>query len=75
MFTYRFEHPLPSGADKARSETERAFDILFVMEKRYPKFVVGAFILNDKGQLFLRTTPSQDNKFTCINQKRCFKIV
>jgi len=39
------------------------------MEKKYPKFVVGAFIFNDKGEFFLRTTPSQDNKFTCINGK------
>lgn len=39
------------------------------MEKKYPKFVVGAFIFSDKGKLFLRTTPSQDNKFTCINGK------
>lgn len=39
------------------------------MEKKYPKFVVGAFIFDDKGNLFLRTTPSQDNKYTCINAK------
>lgn len=39
------------------------------MEKKYPKFVVGAFMLNDKGELFLRTTPKQDNKYTCINEK------
>jgi len=39
------------------------------MEKKYPKFVVGSFIINTKGELFLRTTPSQDNKYTCINEK------
>lgn len=39
------------------------------MENKYPKLVVGAFILNDKNELFLRTTPSQDNKYTCINGK------
>lgn len=39
------------------------------MEKQYPKFVVGSFIINTLGQLFLRTTPSQDNKYTCINAK------
>lgn len=37
------------------------------MKIKYPKFVVGAFILNDKGELFLRTTPSQGNKYTCVN--------
>lgn len=36
-------------------------------EKQYPKFVVGAFIIDIQGRLFLRTTPSQNNKFTCIN--------
>ena len=39
------------------------------METKYPKLVVGAFILNDKGELFLRTTPNQDNKYICINGK------
>lgn len=39
------------------------------MDKKYPRFIVGAFIVNEQGQLFLRTTPSQDNKFTCINGK------
>jgi ADP-ribose pyrophosphatase YjhB (NUDIX family) len=39
------------------------------MEKRYPKFIAGAFIINNKGELFLRTTPSQGNRYTCINGK------
>lgn len=38
-------------------------------EKRFPKFVVGSFLLDRDGKLFLRTTPSQGNKFTCINAK------
>ena len=38
-------------------------------EKKYPKFVVGSFIINSEGKLFLRTTPSQENKYTCINSK------
>lgn len=38
-------------------------------DKKYPKFVVGSFIINGNGELFLRSTPSQDNKFTCINEK------
>lgn len=37
------------------------------MKIRYPKFVVGAFIINDQGELFLRTAPSQNNKYTCVN--------
>lgn len=36
---------------------------------KYPKFVVGSFIFDNDGRLFLRTTPSQGNKFTCINAK------
>lgn len=39
------------------------------MENKYPKLVVGAFIFNDSGELFLRTTPNQDNKYTCVNGK------
>lgn len=38
-------------------------------EKIYPKFVVGSFLLDQDGKLFLRTTPSQGNKYTCINAK------
>ncbi|MFZ2310138.1 MAG: NUDIX domain-containing protein [Patescibacteria group bacterium] len=37
------------------------------MKIKYPRLVLGAFILNDQGELFLRTTPSQGNKFTCVN--------
>jgi hypothetical protein len=39
------------------------------MDNKYPKFVVGAFIFNNAGELFLRTTPNQANKYTCINGK------
>jgi len=39
------------------------------METKYPKFVVGAFIFNNKGELFLRTSPGQNNNYTCINGK------
>lgn len=35
--------------------------------KNNPKFVIGAFILNKKGEMLLRTTPSQQDKYTCIN--------
>ena len=38
-------------------------------EKKYPKFIVGSFIINSDGKLFLRATPSQENKYTCINAK------
>jgi len=38
-------------------------------EKKYPKFIVGSFIINSEGKLFLRTTPSQENRYTCINAK------
>ena len=38
-------------------------------EKKYPKFIVGSFIINSDGKLFLRTTPSQENKYTCVNAK------
>ncbi|HNW71673.1 MAG TPA: NUDIX domain-containing protein [Candidatus Paceibacterota bacterium] len=38
-------------------------------DKKYPKFVVGSFIINSDGKLFLRTTPSQGEKYTCINAK------
>ena len=37
------------------------------MEAKYPKLVAGAFIFNNKGELFLRTTPSQGNRYTCVN--------
>lgn len=37
------------------------------MKIKYPKLVVGAFVFNNEGELFLRTTPSQGNKYTCIN--------
>jgi ADP-ribose pyrophosphatase YjhB (NUDIX family) len=37
------------------------------MKVKYPRLVLGAFILNDQGELFLRTTPSQGNKYTCVN--------
>ena len=37
------------------------------MKIKYPRLVLGAFIINDQGQLFLRTTPSHGNKFTCVN--------
>lgn len=37
------------------------------MKIKYPRLVLGAFILNDQGELFLRTTPNQGNKFTCVN--------
>ncbi len=38
-------------------------------EKKYPKVIVGAFIFNDKGELFLKTSPGQNNKYTCVNGK------
>ena len=38
-------------------------------EKKYPKVVVGSFIVNESGEIFLRQTPSQENKYTCINEK------
>ena len=38
-------------------------------DKKYPKFVVGSFILSPSGKLFLRTSPTINNKFTCINGK------
>lgn len=37
--------------------------------KKYPKFIVGSFIINSDGKLFLRTTPSQEDRYTCINAK------
>ena len=37
--------------------------------KKYPKFVVGVFLFNNNGELFLRTTPSQGDKFTCLNNR------
>jgi len=37
------------------------------MENRQPKLVIGAFIMNERNELLLRTTPSQDNRYTCIN--------
>ena len=37
------------------------------MKIKYPRLILGAFILNDQGELFLRTTPSQGNKYTCVN--------
>ena len=36
------------------------------MKIKYPKLVVGAFIINNEGELFLRSTPSQGNKYTCV---------
>lgn len=38
-------------------------------ETKYPKLVIGSFLINDKNQIFLRTTPRQNNKYTCINDK------
>jgi len=38
-------------------------------DKKYPKFVVGSFIFNSSGELFLRETPSQNKTYTCVNEK------
>ena len=38
-------------------------------EPKYPKFVVGSFPINKKGEIYLRTSPSIANRFTCINDK------
>lgn len=38
-------------------------------DKKYPRFIVGAFILDHDGKLFLRTSPNIKNRFTCINGK------
>ena len=37
--------------------------------KKYPKLMVGSFIFNSKNKLFLRTTPNQGDRYTCINAK------
>jgi molecular chaperone GrpE len=34
-------------------------------EKKYPKATVGAFIFNDKGELFLMKSPKWQNKYVC----------
>jgi len=40
------------------------------MEKiQYPKFLVGSFIFDSNNRLFLRTTPDQGDRYTCINAK------
>lgn len=38
-------------------------------DAQYPKLVIGSFIMNQAGEILLRTTPSQGNDFTCINAK------
>ncbi|MFA5748394.1 MAG: NUDIX domain-containing protein [Candidatus Absconditabacterales bacterium] len=39
------------------------------MKNKHPELVIGAFIINNKNELFLRTTPSQNDKYTCVNGK------
>ncbi|MFH2062728.1 MAG: hypothetical protein ABIJ46_01080 [bacterium] len=36
-------------------------------EEKKPKFLAGAFIFDPAGRLYLRSTPSQNDRFTCIN--------
>jgi molecular chaperone GrpE len=38
-------------------------------DKKYPKIVIGSFIFNENGELFLRQSSSQENNYTCINEK------
>ncbi len=38
-------------------------------EEKYPKFMVGAFPINDKGEIMLRTSPSVDGKYVCLNRR------
>ncbi len=38
-------------------------------EKKYPKVIAGAFIINDNNELLLKKSSSQKNKYTCVNSK------
>lgn len=40
-----------------------------IAENKYPILVIGSFIFNEKGELLLKASTSQNNKYTYVNEK------